>query len=80
MCDVSKISTRVGPDSQTMCELKKWKFGRVSGDCGRRLKPTLNEVVSRESSQHLRRVAVKRQRDKLVRLAGSKERILKEHW
>ena len=36
-------------------------------------KPTLNEVVSRESSQHLRRSSREGDRDKLIRLAGSKE-------
>lgn len=58
-------------------ELKKWKFGRVDGTAAGDPKPTLNGLVSRKSSWRLRQGSREGKKDTLVRLAASKETVLK---
>lgn len=79
LCDVSRVSASAGhlwliPEQH---ELKKWKFGRVDGTAAGDPKPTLNGLVSRKSSWHLRHGSREGKKDTLVRLAASKETVLK---
>ena len=79
LCDVSKVSASAGhlwliPEQH---ELKKWKFGRVDGTAAGDPKPSLNGLISRKSSWRLRRGSHEGKKDTLVRLAASKETVLK---